>query len=77
MAALLIKDLPADLHKQLKRRAESNHRSMTKEAMAILEAALKAEQKRPTLEQIDRWRVRPRKPLTEAFLRQAKRTGRS
>ena len=39
MPSLVIKDLPADLHRRLKAQAEANHRSMTKEAIALLEAA--------------------------------------
>jgi plasmid stability protein len=38
MAALVIKNLPESLHRRLKARARRNHRSLTKEAIAILEA---------------------------------------
>ncbi len=77
MAALLIKDLPKDLHDRLKLRAVQNHRSMTKEALAILEESLRSSPKRPTLAQIRRWQVRPKKPITAEFIQRAKTWGRS
>jgi plasmid stability protein len=40
MPALLIKDLPAALHQRLKLEAEKHHRSMTKEALCLLEQGL-------------------------------------
>jgi plasmid stability protein len=77
MAALLLKNMPAEMHAGLKRRAERNRRSLTQEAFAILEAALQADASRPTLEEIRRWQVRGARPLTDAFLRRAIRRGRS
>ena len=41
MAALVIKDLPNDLHKRLKAEAERHRRSMTQQAVVILEQALR------------------------------------
>jgi plasmid stability protein len=43
MPGLLIKDLPPDLHKKLKESAERHHRSMTKEALYLLERGLSTE----------------------------------
>ena len=40
MPALVIKNLPPELHQKLKERARRHHRSMTREAVAILEQAL-------------------------------------
>jgi plasmid stability protein len=40
MSALVIKNLPEDLHNRLKARAARNHRSLTKEAIALLEAGV-------------------------------------
>jgi len=40
MAALLIKDFPPELHRKLKEEAERHHRSMTRQALALLERAL-------------------------------------
>jgi len=42
MSSLVIKNLPEHLHSQLKARAKRNHRSLTKEAIAVLEAAIDA-----------------------------------
>ena len=40
MAAILIKDIPADLHERLREAAVRDHRSLSKEVIALLEAAL-------------------------------------
>lgn len=40
MPALLIKDLPEELHRKLKEQAARHHRSMTREALMLLEQAL-------------------------------------
>lgn len=40
MAALVIKNLPDELHRKLKARAARHHRSMTREAIMQLERAL-------------------------------------
>jgi hypothetical protein len=40
MAALVIRNLPEALHHQLKVQAARHHRSMTREAIALLEQAL-------------------------------------
>ena len=77
MPGLLIRDLPAELHRRLKRRATENHRSLTKEALAILEAALRERTDRPTLAQLDRRRVRGTKPLADIVVRRGKVAGRS
>lgn len=77
MAALLLKNIPPELHRGLKRRAERNRRSLTQEAFAILEAAIHAEAGRPTLAEIRQWRVRGTTPLTDAFLRSSIQRGRA
>jgi plasmid stability protein len=38
MPALLIKELPPELHQWLKQQAVSNHRSMNKQVIALLDA---------------------------------------
>ncbi len=43
MPGLLIKDLPPELHKKLKESAARHHRSMTKEALYLLERGLSTE----------------------------------
>ena len=40
MSSLVIKNLPEHLHTQLKLQAQRNHRSLTKEAIQLLEAGL-------------------------------------
>jgi plasmid stability protein len=40
MSALVIKNLPEGLHSRLKARAKRNHRSLTREAIAVLEAGV-------------------------------------
>jgi hypothetical protein len=42
MAGLLIKDLPKDLHRNLRARATANRRSLSSEAITILETVLHA-----------------------------------
>ena len=76
MSGLLIKEFPANLHRGLKRRAARNHRSLNKEALAIIEAALDADSPPVPLAQLDRRRVRGRKRLTDALIRRGKLLGR-
>jgi len=71
MPALVIKQLPEDLHRRLKNDAARHHRSMTQQAIVILESALGTVPPIPS--------VRPVKlgvPLTNAFINRAKREGR-
>ena len=42
MPGLLIKDFPPELHLKLKQDAARHHRSMTRQALALLEQALSA-----------------------------------
>jgi plasmid stability protein len=42
MPVLLIKDFPPELHRRLRDEAARNHRSMTRQALALLEQALAA-----------------------------------
>lgn len=42
MPGLLIKDFPPELHRRLKAEAAHYHRSMTRQALALLEQALAA-----------------------------------
>ncbi len=72
MAALLIKNLPPDVHEWLKREAERNRRSMTQQAIVVFE------------ERMRRFRpvrfpppARTRTLLTTEFIDRAKREGRS
>lgn len=76
MPGLLIKDLPPEVHARLKARARANRRSMGREALVLLEAALSGRAGPPTLETIDRLRVHGRSPLTPAILEEASDKGR-
>ena len=40
MPSLMLRDLPEEVHKRLRDRANRHHRSMTKEAVSILEREL-------------------------------------
>ena len=42
MPSLILRDLPEEVHRRLRDRAQRNHRSMTKEAVTILERELLA-----------------------------------
>lgn len=42
MPGLLLKDFPPELHRRLKEEAARHHRSMTRQALALLEQALAA-----------------------------------
>lgn len=76
MAGLLIKDVPKELHRKLKARAAANRRSLSNEALTILESALHDRSGPLTLEEIDRLRVHGRRPLTDAILERARKRDR-
>jgi plasmid stability protein len=76
MAGLLIKDVPRDLHRKLKARAAVNRRSLSGEALTILESALDDRSGPMTIAEIDRLRTRGRRPLTDAILERARKRDR-
>lgn len=69
MPGLLIKDLPPELHQRLKESAARHHRSLTKEALALLEEALA----RPRRDVEPPRTFRGRVPMTEDLLERARR----
>ena len=71
MPALLIKDIPREVHEWLKREAENNRRSMTQQAILILEERMRRFHpvKFPPP-------VQTRTVLTAQFIDRAKREGR-
>lgn len=71
MPALLIKDVPPELHARLKREAARNHRSMNRHALVLLEQAinLSAAPEFPVP-------VKGKFLLTDKWLKAAKREGR-
>ncbi len=72
MPALVIKTLPAELHRRLKEEARENHRSMTQQAIVLLNEGL---HRVPSIPSIKAYRGRF--PLTNTFINQAKREGRA
>ncbi len=77
MPGLLIKNFPEELHSLLKARAVANHRSLQREALAMLESALLDPAGPPALDEIDRRRVRPSRPLTQELIDRARAAGRA
>jgi hypothetical protein len=72
MAALLIKDLPAEVHQWLKQEAERNRRSMTQQAIILFEERMrrfKPVHFGPPI------KIDP--PLTDEFITKAKKEGRA
>ncbi len=76
MPGLLIKNLPDELHSRLKTRAAANRRSLSSETIVILEHALDDRAGPPTLEEIDKMRVRGLQPLTHVVFEDARKSGR-
>ena len=72
MTALVIKDLPAALHRRLRDDAERCHRSMTQQAIVLLEQGLHCARPIPRFKA-----YRGAFPLTSEFIRGAKREGRA
>jgi plasmid stability protein len=73
MPGLLIKDLPKDVHRRLKTRAAANRRSLSAEALTILESALAGRAGPISLADLDRLRARGRRPLTDTLLERARK----
>lgn len=73
MPGLLIKDLPKELHRRLKARAATNRRSLSSEAVTILETVLHDRSGPPSLQEIDRLRMRGQRPLRQTIIDRARR----
>ena len=73
MAALLIKNLPDTLHKRLKELAQGHHRSMTGEAIVLLEDAVNRNLRLNGFGSA----LKGQFPLTQKFINTAKRKGRA
>ena len=74
MVGLVIKQLSDELHRKLKEQAARHHRSMTKEAIMLLERGLGQEQETGT--QKPPLPYKGKFPLTDTFIDKAKREGR-
>lgn len=72
MSALVIKGLPAELHQRLKEVAAHHHRSMTQQAIVILEHGLHAAIPVPPFRA-----YKGGFALTHRFINSAKREGRA
>jgi plasmid stability protein len=73
MPGLLIRELPVDLHRKLQESARRHHRSMTREALALLESALDLAPRPSELPPL----LHTGTLLTQEFLERAKRQGRA
>ena len=73
MAALVLKNVPDHLHKQLKKEAERNRRSMAQEAIVILERSLRTI---PPVRLPER-PVKPLKRITSEMILRGIREGRA
>ena len=71
MPALLIKDLPVDVHQWLKLEAKANRRSMTQQVIVLFEERMRRFQSVHVGAP-----VKMRTPLSAAFLDKAKKKGR-
>jgi len=76
MSGLLIKDLPKELLRKLKARAAANRRSLSGEAIVILENALRDHSNPPTLAEIDALRTRGQRLLRQTIIDRARRKDR-
>jgi plasmid stability protein len=74
MSGLLIKDFPPELHRKLKEEAARHHRSMTRQALALLEQALSS-QSRNAAELLPK-PLKPAKPVSPANVIAVIREGR-
>lgn len=72
MPGLLIKNVPLSVHRKLKESATVHHRSLTKEALAILEEALCRSSVSTPLPPP----VKLKAPITKKLINAAKREGR-
>ena len=72
MAALLIKDLPPEIHAWLKGEAVKHRRSMTQEAIVVFEERMGG----PRPLKLPR-PIKTRTPLTAEFIDRAKKEGRA
>jgi plasmid stability protein len=76
MSGLLIRNLPESLHDRLKARALANRRSITMEAISILEQVLDERAGTWSLSEIDQIRIHGKKTLSQDLLDEARQDGR-
>lgn len=71
MPAIIIEDVPADLHRRLNEQAKRNHRSPDQELLSILEGTL-----RPVPPLAGVRPIQPKRPFDHEWLMRAMREGR-
>ena len=79
MATITLKNIPAELHRELKKRAEEHHRSLNREIIATLKSATSGTMRLdPTKleESVRRARSLFRRPITVREIDRWKREGR-
>jgi plasmid stability protein len=79
MTSITLKNIPADLHRELKKRAEEHHRSLNKEIIAILKSATSGTVRLDAAkleESVRRARSLFRRPITAREIDRWKREGR-
>jgi plasmid stability protein len=72
MSSLLLRDVPEHIHHRLKVRAHRNRRSLRAELLELLDTALADVAGPPTMEELDRLRIRGNRPLTDDLLQTAR-----
>lgn len=72
MPSLMIRNLPMEIHRKLKEYAARHHRSMTRQAVAILESALRVVPPVPRFHP-----VRGAGPMTDEIIAEGKKRGRA
>jgi plasmid stability protein len=79
VASITLKNVPADLHRELKKRAEEHHRSLNKEIIATLKSATSGTVRLDPAkleESVRRARSLFRRPITAREIDRWKREGR-
>jgi antitoxin FitA len=79
MPTITLKNIPEDLHRELKKRAEEHHRSLNKEIIATLKMTTDATHAFNTTDleaSVRRARALFRRPVTEREINAWKRAGR-
>ena len=76
MPGLVLKDVPPGLHARLRARAQVHRRSLSAEALTILEEALEDRAGPATVAEIDAVRVRGKRPLTQDLVDAARHEAR-
>ena len=76
MPAILVKDVPAEVHARLQARARAHRRSMSREALVLLERVLDDRSGPPSLAELDAARVHGQLPLTDDVLERARQVER-